>query len=366
MRLGTGRLGLGGRLATVFAVLAVVVTLIVSMATFVSTNDQVNDDVDAFLLQRSDEIASGSRGSPPDRRGGGGGGAAIDQDDVQRAVEADAVVQQLDERGEIIDGIGVELPVEEVDLALVPPGPVDPVLRTVEIGGDSYRMVTRHLPGGGAVQVARNIEDTNALLATIRDRALVTGLVLGVLAATIGWFVARATTSPLRRLTASVERVAATGDLETPIAAGGDDEVGRLAASFDDMLGALTESRRQQHQLVQDAAHELRTPLTSIRANVDLLARAPDLAAVERQEVLGRVRSELRNLSAVVTEIVELATDSHDERGHAPLDLADVVDATIADLVARGEQAVVVDAEPSRVVGDVTGSSLVSWLVGAD
>ena len=266
------RLGLGGRLSVVFAVLAVVVTLIVTWATLVSTSDEVNDDVDAFLRERADEIASGSRGEPRDRRRPDG--ARVDEADVQRAVEADADVQQIDVDGEIIETIGVELPVDDVDVDIALPGGSDQLLRTVEIDGTSYRMITRHILGGGAVQVAQDVEGTNALLDTIRSRALAIGLALAVGAAAIGWLVARATTSPLRRLTASVERVAATGDLDTPIAVAGDDEVGRLAASFDGMLAALTESRRQQHQLVQDAAHELRTPLTSIRANVDLLARA--------------------------------------------------------------------------------------------
>ncbi|MEO1061392.1 MAG: HAMP domain-containing sensor histidine kinase [Actinomycetota bacterium] len=346
------RLGLGGRLSVVFAALAVVVTLIVTWATLVSTNDEVNEDVDKFLRERSEEITSGARGQPPEGNRRGGVGAAIDQDDVQRAVEADAVVQQLDEDGEIIVSLGVELPVEPIDLTVTPRGGADPVLRTIEVDGTTYRMITRHVPGGGAVQVAREIDSTNALLATIRSRALLIGAVLAVAAAVIGWLVARAATSPLRRLTASVERVAATQDLDTPIAVGGDDEIGRLAASFDDMLEALTESRRQQHQLVQDAAHELRTPLTSIRANVDLLVRAPSIDEAERQEMLGRVRSELRHLSAVVTEIVELATDSRDEREHRPLDLAAVTETAVAELGGRGDEAVVVDTEPTAVEGD--------------
>ncbi len=344
------RLGLGGRLSAAFAVLAVVVTLVVTLATSVSTSEEVNADVDAFLRQRAEEIASGSRGEPRDRRRPDV--TAIDQLDVQRAVEADAVVQQLDVNGDIVETIGVELPVDQVDLEVVRPGGSDQLLRSVEIDGTSYRMITRHLPGGGAVQVARDLEGTNALLDTIRSRALAIGLALAAGAAVVGWLVARATTSPLRRLTASVEQVTETVDLDTPIAVGGDDEIGRLAASFDEMLRALTESRRQQHQLVRDAAHELRTPLTSIRANVDLLAMAPDLPPDDRQEVLGRVRSELRHLSAVVTEIVELATDTRDETVAEPLDLAEVATTVVEGLARRGEAAIEVESAPSPVVGD--------------
>ena len=57
---------------------------------------------------------------------------------------------------------------------------------TVEIEGDEYRMITSHIEGGGAVQVAQSLEATNALLDTIRSRSLWLGLGLSVLAAGIG------------------------------------------------------------------------------------------------------------------------------------------------------------------------------------
>ena len=60
----------------------------------------------------------------------------------------------------------------------------------------------------------------------------------------------------------------------TPIPVRGDDEVGRLAASFNTMLIALDTSREQQQRLVVDASHELRTPLTAVRTNIDFLGHA--------------------------------------------------------------------------------------------
>ena len=53
------------------------------------------------------------------------------------------------------------------------------------------------------------------------------------------------------------------------------DELGRLAASFNSMLSALQQSLAAQRRLVSDASHELRTPLASLRVNVELLADDP-------------------------------------------------------------------------------------------
>jgi two-component system, OmpR family, sensor histidine kinase MprB len=62
----------------------------------------------------------------------------------------------------------------------------------------------------------------------------------------------------------------------------GTDDLGRLGQSFNDMLGALEDSQRAQRQLVADASHELRTPVATIRTNLEVLARNPDLPAEER------------------------------------------------------------------------------------
>ena len=59
-----------------------------------------------------------------------------------------------------------------------------------------------------------------------------------------------------------------------PIPVDGSDELARLTASFNDMLGALAASQEQQRRLVADAGHELRTPLTSMRTNLELLTAA--------------------------------------------------------------------------------------------
>src|SRR6185436_17029365 len=98
---------------------------------------------------------------------------------------------------------------------------------------------------------------------------------------------------PLARLTATAEQVTATGDLRHRLPAPEvDDEPGRLAAAFNEMLAALEASRDAQRQLVADASHELRTPLTAIRANIELLGHAPHLPPEERAAMLASARAQ--------------------------------------------------------------------------
>ena len=125
-------------------------------------------------------------------------------------------------------------------------------------------------------------------------------LVAGVTAAgaAAGFLIAGSVTASLRRLTAAAEAVESTGQLDVDVPAGGNDEVGRLGAAFRRMLDALARSKADQQRLVQDAGHELRTPLTSLRTNLDVLLRYPDLPPDQRRQVVDDLHAETEELVA--------------------------------------------------------------------
>ena len=131
------------------------------------------------------------------------------------------------------------------------------------------------------------------------------------LAAFLGVLIARTAVSPVRRLTETAERVTKTRDLSERIAAPGRDELGRLAASFNSMLGTLDESLRAQTQLVADASHELRTPLTSLRTNVEVLQRAHDLPEAERNRMIAEIRLQAEELSELLADLLDLSRTEH-------------------------------------------------------
>ena len=113
--------------------------------------------------------------------------------------------------------------------------------------------------------------------------------------------------APVGRLAAVAEQVTATGDPARRVEVGRADELGRLAASFNTMLGALQRSLAAQRKLVSDASHELRTPLTSLSINAELLAAEPGLPEAERREVLDRVVAQVAELGQLVAGVTELA-----------------------------------------------------------
>ncbi|MES1193006.1 MAG: HAMP domain-containing sensor histidine kinase, partial [Solirubrobacterales bacterium] len=206
---------------------------------------------------------------------------------------------------------------------------------------------------GEALQIARSLTEADETLGRLRW-LLATVMLGGVgLAAALGLAVSRAATRPLARLTATAEQVTATGELHHRIPAGADDEPGRLAAAFNAMLSALESSRDAQRQLVADASHELRTPLTAIRANIELLEHAPQLAPAQRAAMLRSAREQLEDLTVLVGDLVDLARPG--EREIDPpeeLHLDELVSAAV-ERARRHAPAVTftLAAEPSVVVG---------------
>ena len=169
----------------------------------------------------------------------------------------------------------------------------------------------------------------------------------------LGGLVGRSAMRPVRRLTRGTRYVAVTQDLSRHVEAIGDDELASLARSFNAMLEALAESRRAQRQLIADASHELRTPLTTVQANVELLARGAELGEDERRQLREDLLAQLRELTALVGDLVELARERPPESELAELGLDALVAACVERARAREPRATFVCAlHPCRVRAD--------------
>jgi two-component system sensor histidine kinase MprB len=162
----------------------------------------------------------------------------------------------------------------------------------------------------GAVQIARPLTEVDRVL---RRLVVVLGLVAvgGIaLAVALGAAVSRAALAPVSGFTRRTEELRHDPDLSHRLEVKGRDELARLASTYNATLDALERAVKAQRRLVADASHELRTPLSSLRANFELLSRDGRLPAPERQALLNDVVEQLDELTALVTDIVELAEDS--------------------------------------------------------
>jgi two-component system, OmpR family, sensor histidine kinase MprB len=157
-------------------------------------------------------------------------------------------------------------------------------------------------------------------------------------------------TRRLTTLTTTAEEVAQTGRLDIEVPVQGSDEAGRLGIAFNEMLTALARSKEDQQRLVQDAGHELRTPLTSLRTNMSVLRRHA-LEPDTRSQVLDDLESETRELTDLVNELVELATDRSRDEPTEDVSLAELAERVALRAQRRTNRIVTVAADDTVVVG---------------
>jgi two-component system, OmpR family, sensor histidine kinase MtrB len=199
------------------------------------------------------------------------------------------------------------------------------------------------------------------------SRALLTaGTLLLVLMAGVTWLVTQQVVAPIRLARRVAERLAA-GQLEERLRVSGDDDIARLATSFNQMASNLQRQIRQleelsrvQRRFVSDVSHELRTPLTTVRMAGDVLhdARSQfDPATARSAELL---QTELDRFEGLLGDLLEI---SRFDAGAAVLDVDDVnlvdvahrvVDMTRALADQRGTRVVVkAPARPCLAEADV-------------
>jgi two-component system, OmpR family, sensor histidine kinase MprB len=221
------------------------------------------------------------------------------------------------------------------------------------LDGVRAMVLTTQLAPGLAVQLAVPLTVVDTEVGSIgATLALLSAAGVG-LAALAGWAVARAGLAPVGRLAAVAEQVTATGDPGRRVQVDRADELGRLAASFNTMLGALQRSLTAQRQLISDASHELRTPLTSLRVNAELLAAEPGLPEAERQEVLDRIVAQATELGQLVAGVTELARGEALGAAPSELDFAEVVTASLQGARRDWPRAIFrADLRPCAVSGD--------------
>jgi two-component system sensor histidine kinase MprB len=226
-------------------------------------------------------------------------------------------------------------PLTSRDLA-VARGTAPAYFRNGTLGSTDVRIYVTPAGRGRAVIIEQSLTDLQSTLHDLAAILIVIVLAGVALAGLLGLFVARAAAVPVHVLRRAAEHVGLTGDLSRRIETVGDDDLGRLSASFNTMLAALEESHRAQRQLIGDASHELRTPVASLRTNVEVLLRNPDLEAAERGPLLEDLVEQSAELGALIEDLLESARTGDDSGGASEtVELDELVSSEIERCAAR-------------------------------
>jgi two-component system, OmpR family, sensor histidine kinase MtrB len=272
---------------------------------------------------------------------------------VSRSYIADALPADL--RADVADGN------QSYKYAMVPDDRRDPQ-PTLLVGAP----VPTDQPGSEEIELyfAFPLDQEEESLSLIRGTVVIIGVALTLLVVGIGVLVTRLVVDPVRLAAGTAQRLA-EGQLEERMAVRGEDELARLATSFNAMADSLQRQITQleglsqlQQRFTSDVSHELRTPLTTVQMAADVLheARQDFPPHVARSAEL--LRAELDRFEGLLTDLLEI---SRYDAGAAVLDaeatdlgalIRRVVDG-MTSLAELHESELVVAAPEDPVIADV-------------
>ncbi|HEX5769376.1 MAG TPA: HAMP domain-containing protein, partial [Nocardioidaceae bacterium] len=285
--------------------------------------------IDEALIQRADniehDVVRGVFGTRlPDE--------GDPEDSFLQLLDADGSVVAVSDNAAALPAAAEPLPADADD---------DEALRSVEgvaLSNGEFRVLSRALDGnrGLTLVVAKNLDDVaesvNILVASL---AVAIPVVTGLLAVLVWWLTGRVLrpVEGIRREVASIQGHELHRRVPVP---GGDDEIGRLASTMNEMLDRVEEATDRQRGFVADASHELRGPVTRLRSSLEVALAHPGTTdpAVLTHELL----ADTLELQKLVDDLLFLARSESGsmEVPHEPVDLDDLVLAEAQRLRERG------------------------------
>lgn len=219
------------------------------------------------------------------------------------------------------------------------------------LGPEPVRVITMPVIAGGRftgnlVQVGASLESVEQSLDKLAFTLMLALPGVMLLASVGGWFLANQALKPVDRITRTARQIGAESLKERLEEPETDDEIGRLAQTFNEMLQRLDESFDQIRAFTADASHELKTPLAILKGEIELALRRTR-SVEEYQETLVSSLEEIDRLTRITADLLLLAKS---DAGTIPLEFTDV---NLSALVEEAAMHVQPLAESKQIIFEV-------------
>jgi heavy metal sensor kinase len=291
------------RLTLAFAIAMAVVLVATGLFLYLRLEGALDRTIDQSLRGRADDVAALVRASGSGLREEGGS-RLVDQEEN--------VAQVLDPDGVILDstpGVGGHRLLTDPQLARAAQATIM-VDRPLVPGADSpLRLLATPVQGQDGpvvVIVGASVEEQKEALEGLLAQMLLGGPIALLLASLLGYSLAAATLRPVESMRREAEAVSAAKPgrrLPLPPA---DDEIARLGATLNTMLGRLESALARERQFVSDASHELRTPLAALRTELEIALRRKRTPA-EMEAAMRSAEEETERLCRLAEDLLVLA-----------------------------------------------------------
>ena len=175
-------------------------------------------------------------------------------------------------------------------------------------------------------------------LELLRNYSIIGICCLIVLGGVSIYFLSRKMLKPVDRVSSLAARISSTNLKERINHQGPDDEIKRLADTFDGMLERLETAFQSQKQFVQDASHELRTPIAIAQTNIEVL-EMDDKATIKDYERLKDIlKMNLERMSTLSEKLLLLSEAEQGKTSRAAVDIAPLLAETISELETKAQE----------------------------
>jgi signal transduction histidine kinase len=338
-----GRAGTVRVRTTVAAVIVVGVALVLGAVTLVSLlRHNLTDQVRAAARAQATEVANVLKS------GAGAPDLAVAEPDEQ-------LVQIVDRAGRVVassPNVSGRPPVVRL-----PPDASAEIATPIDEDSFIAVAVAADTPNGrDTVIVARALADVFESTRAVALQLLIGGCVLLLLVGVTTWRVVGRALAPVEAIRVEVDEISVTELHRRVPQPGGNDELARLAATMNRMLGRLERAQTSQRRFISDVSHELRSPVASLRQRAEVSLAHPERGSVT--ELAETVLAENLRMQRLVDDLLLLAqADELTLRlRHEPVDLDDLVFAEARRLRGTAEARIDTSAvSAGRVDGDPAG-----------
>ncbi len=158
------------------------------------------------------------------------------------------------------------------------------------------------------------------------------------------YFLSRMMLKPVDRVSSLAARISSTNLKERINYAGPDDEIKRLADTFDGMLGRLENAFESQKQFIQDASHELRTPIAIAQTNIEVLEMDNKATIKDYERLKDILKMNLERMSTLSEKLLLLSESEQGKANWAMVELAPLLTELAAEFKTKaGESGINVE-----------------------
>lgn len=195
------------------------------------------------------------------------------------------------------------------------------------------------------VEIVHLVKSEN--LELLRNYSLIGIATLLILAAGGSYLLSGKMLKPVDHVTSLAARISSTNLKERINRQGPDDEVKRLADTFDDMLERLEGAFESQKQFIQDASHELRTPIAIAQANIEVAEMEDKATARDYRRLMEVLKMSLERLSRLSDNLLLLSNGEQSHIMQTVVDIRPLLEEVVAEAGVRAAAAEVkLELEP--------------------